>query len=327
MRANTRRLLAIGTLMLAPAMLIGVGSTPDLHAQESSCPAAGTASPDVVLCEDFEDAASLTPWDVGSNRGTWPVAQFALCTGGRFGYRDGCAAWSNHLVFDGEWGFWGYDAWRAFPPQNEFYLRWYQYISNPYRWGTLEDKSLLLHDSTGTLTAYVATSRDARPDVANSGPGMPFVANYQDVDWSDTRGRYTAVNRFQNLGRNITLQPGKWYLFEWHIRLNRPGVSDGVTRLWIDDASQPVTRQTLRMEHTDMRWLRTSDAGRQFSLLRLTVYHQRCDGRPNTCPPNGPVVLEQSHRWDHLVISKVPVGPLEGLRRSPPAPTNPRIIR
>jgi hypothetical protein len=119
------------------------------------------------------------------------------------------------------------------------------------------------------------------------------------------------VNRFQNQNNNITLQPGRWYLFEWYVKLNRPGVSDGVTRLWIDDASQPIARQTLRLEYDDMRWRQSHDAGKRFGFVRLTAYHQRCDLDPNTCPPNGPAILDQSQRWDHLVVSRRPIGPLQ----------------
>jgi hypothetical protein len=144
----------------------------------------------------------------------------------------------------------------------------------------------------------------------NSGPGKPFVANYQDLDTPETGGAYNRVNRFQNQGRNITLQPGKWYLFEWYIKLNQPGMSNGETRLWIDEAERPEPAQTLRMEYTDMRWLRSGDAGKQFGVVRLTVYHQRCDIEPSICPPYGPYVLDQSQRWDQLVVSKSRIGPL-----------------
>jgi hypothetical protein len=125
------------------------------------------------------------------------------------------------------------------------------------------------------------------------------------------------VNRFQNQGRNITLQPGKWYLFEWHVRINSPGKADGETRLWIDDATTRIDEQTLRLELTDVRWLKYSDVGKQFGVLRLTLYHQRCDGIPNSCPPNGPSILSQFHKWDHIVISKARIGPLSEARRKP----------
>jgi hypothetical protein len=168
----------------------------------------------------------------------------------------------------------------------------------------------MLHDRLETIVAYVGTSRNHLPVEQASGPGVPFVANYQDVDWRETGNRYTRVNRFQNQRNTFTLQPGRWYLFEWYVKMNTPGQSNGVTMLWIDDASQPVGTQTLRMEYRDMRWLRRSDVGKRFGLMRLTVYDQRCDGDPNTCPPNGPTILEQSHRWDQIVISRTRIGPL-----------------
>ena len=271
--------------LLAPSLVYDESSNRITHAMETGCPGDAPANPDVLLCEDFGESAALTSWDVGSpGRHPWQNARFVLCGEG-FGFQDRCAAWSNQLVFDGSWGFRGYDARRPFPPQSEFYVRWYQYMSDPYTWGTLEEKSLMLHDQFDTITAYVGSSRNHLPVVPNSGPGMPFLANYQEPDWSETGGQYTRINRFQNQGHDIVLQAGKWYLFEWYIRLNTPGVSDGVTKLWIDDASQPITSQTLRMHYTDMRWLRSSDAGKQFKVLRLTNYHQRCDGIPNTCLP------------------------------------------
>jgi hypothetical protein len=281
------------------------------RAPEPACSTGGDGSnPNVVMCDDFEEDGFQRRWDIGGHQGMWPIDQFVLCTDGSFGFQDRCAAWSNRLSFDHEWGFYGYDARRQFPPQPEFYVRWHQYISDPYTWGTLEDKSVLLHDQGHGLVAYVGTSRNHRPVEADSGPGVPFVANYQDIDYPETGNRYNRVNRFQNQGRNITLQPGKWYLFEWYVKHNTPGKSDGATKLWIDDASAPITRQTLRMDYADMRWLRTMDAGKAFGELRLTVYNQRCDGTPNTCPPNGPSILPQSHRWDRVVVSKAPIGPI-----------------
>jgi hypothetical protein len=299
------------SVVLAAAVLTaGCSARGAAVSQEPFCPGGASPNPNVVLCESFEDLGFLKRWDIGGHQGVWPVSQFVQCTDDRFGFHDRCAAWSNRLVFDQEWGFYGYDGRRPFPPQSEFYVRWYQYISNPYTWGTLEDKSVLIHDPENTITAYVGTNRNHLPVVLDSGPGMPYVANYQDVDTPETGGRYTMVNRFQNQKRNITLQPGRWYLFEWHVRLNSPGLSDGIARLWIDDATNPITAQTLRMEYRNMRWLKREQANRQFGVVRLTVYDQRCDIGRNTCPPNGPDILDQSQRWDHIVVSKSPIGPL-----------------
>lgn len=321
MRPVARAFVALAVTFVSVALL--GSSVPSSSIVEPMCPGGSNPSADVVLCEDFEDTAFQSRWALGSHFNTWPVADFALCTGDHFGFKSRCAAWSNNLIFDNAWGFWGYDSRRSFPPQAEFYVRWYQYVSNPYAWGTLEDKSVMLHDQANTLVAYVGTSRNHLPVVPDSGPGRPFVANYQDVDVDETGGLYTRVNRFQNQGRNITLQPGNWYFFEWYLKLNDPGVSNGVTKLWVGDANASQSVETLRMHYTDMRWLQTQDAGKRFGVVRLTVYDQRCDIGPNTCPPNGPAILAQSHRWDQLVVSTSPIGPIG----SPAAPTNLRIIR
>jgi hypothetical protein len=277
---------------------------------ESFCPGSSHPNSNVILCEAFEDAGVQRRWAIGGHHGTWPTSDFALCTDGHFGFRDRCAAWSNWLSFDRAWGFYGYDARRTFQPSSAFYVRWYQHISNPFVWGTLEDKSVMLHDVAETIVAYVGTDRNQLPVEPNSGPGKPFVANYQDVDVQETGWQYTRVNRFQNVGHTMTLEPGKWYLFEWYVKLNTPGKADGETRLWIDDASVPIASQTLRLEYTDMRWLKRSDAGKRFELLRLTVYHQRCDVGGDSCPPNGPSIIPQSQRWDQIVISRAHIGPM-----------------
>ncbi len=313
MTQNPRRIAAAAAVVLVAFAAVFTQLPGGLSALDSGCQGSGAAAPDLLLCDDFEQPNAVARWDVGSRGGAWPSTSFVRCGDG-IGFGDRCAAWSNHLLFDRSWGFWGYDAWRPIAPKRELYIRWYQYVSDPYAWGGLEDKSVLLHDEDTTLTAYVGTSRNHLPAERNSGPGMPFVANYQDLDWDETGQRFTRVNRFQNQGNNITLQPGRWYLFEWHVRLNTAGAADGSTRLWIDDASRPIARQTLRMHYDDMRWLRDGDAGKHFDFLRLTVYNQRCDAEPNRCPPNGPAKLAQFHRWDRIVVSTRPVGPMGAAR-------------
>ena len=303
--------LLIGVLLFgAAALLRSRFAVAAAVPGEPFCPGGAKADPNVVLCENFEDGQFERRWDIGGHQGIFPISQFVQCADNQFGFHDRCAAWSNKLVFDRQWGFYGHDGRRAFTPQSEFYVRWYEYIGDPFVWGQLEDKSVMLHDQANTLVGYVGTNRNQLPAERDSGPGRPFVANYQDVDTPETGGVYAKVNRFQNQGRNLTLQPGNWYLFEWYVKLNDPGVSNGVTRLWIDAAAEPITKQTLRMEYNDMRWLKSRDAGKQFGVVRLTVYHQRCDIDPNTCPPNGPVALSQYQKWDQLVISKAPIGPM-----------------
>jgi hypothetical protein len=322
MRLRSRYVLLAGALIfgatgLVRAYIVRNALGPPL---EQFCPGGGAADPNVIFCEDFEDSASVRRWDVTSRGNMWAPSDFVQCDPA-FGFGGGCAAWSNRLVFDTSWGYWGYSAKAEFPARDEFYVRWYQYVSSPYAWGRLEDKSLLVRDQSETIIGYVGTSRNHLPVEANSGPGMPFVANYQDFDWDETGKQYSKVNRFQNQGSNITLEPGKWYLFEWYVKVNSPGMADGITRLWVDDASRPVQTQTLRMQYNDMRWLKASDGGKRFGEMQLTVYDQRCDMAPNVCPPNGPEILDQSQRWDNIVVSQRPIGAMSAA--APPPSSRP----
>ena len=166
---------------------------------ETFCPGGRAPDPNVVLCDNFEDDGFQRRWDIGGHQGIWPTSQFVLCTDGGFGFHDRCAAWSNKLVFDREWGFYGYDGRRTFTPQSEFYVRWYQYIGDPFVWGTLEDKSVMLHDQANTLVGYVGTNRNHLPVVHDSGPGKPFVANYQDLDTPETGGHECVTQPLQAL--------------------------------------------------------------------------------------------------------------------------------
>jgi hypothetical protein len=313
MRKPVVIVIALGAVLTlgawAGSRFLPAASAAATNGSAAPCNAAPASTRGVVFCEDFNGDAQAR-WNIGSHGNVWPASQFVMCGDG-VGFHDRCAAWSNYLLFDNEWGFYGYDSRRSFPPQSDFYVRWYQYISDPFVWGSLEDKSVLLHDQAETITVILGTNRNHLPAERNSGPGMPYIANYQDLDWKETDGRLTHINRFQNQGRNVALKPGTWYLFEWHVKLNTPGIADGLSELWVDDASAPVSQQTLRMRYTDMRWLRTADAGKRFGLLRLTVYDQRCDSAINTCPPRGPATLTQFHRWDQIVVSTAPIGPVK----------------
>src|SRR6185503_8570183 len=152
--------IASGPLLAATLLCGGCVVRGAAVAPERFCPGGSSPDPNVLLCENFEDDGVRARWDIGDHNGMLSVSQFRLCTDDTAGFNDRCAAWSNRLIFDHEWGFYGHDARRPFPPQSEFYVRWYQYTSNPYAWGTLEDKSVLLHDRENTITAYVGSSRN-----------------------------------------------------------------------------------------------------------------------------------------------------------------------
>jgi predicted 3-demethylubiquinone-9 3-methyltransferase (glyoxalase superfamily) len=297
---------AAGNQTTSAIVSVTVSNTTSPTAPEGICPGGSSPDANVLWCENFQQGDFLSRWIIGSNNDHWPSSDFVKST--NFGFNDSSASWTNNLVFDDFWGYFGYDASDYFPPQSEFYIRYYQYVSNPYTWGSLEDKSVLLHDASRSLDMYIATSRAGNDgcDGTSGARGKPAFANYQDRDWNELGGQCTKVNRYQNQGNDITLQPGRWYLFEAYVRLNTAGSNNGILRLWIDDASVPITTQTLRMQYTDMRFLRAGDAGKRLSELRLTVYNQRCDSG-SACPSQ----RTQFHKWDNFVISRTPIGPTQ----------------
>jgi hypothetical protein len=177
----------------------------------------------------------------------------------------------------------------AFSPLSELYVRWYQYIPASQTEGSTLEAAVTLSDPSNSVVV-----------IADGGRRLP------------------------SQGQGITLDPDKWYLVEWHVKLNSPGVPDGVAELWIDDASRPISTQTLRLRQQDMRWLGPDDAGKQLGTLRLTA--RRCDEALPPCLAGEGGSSGDSPRWDHIVVSRAPIGPLVA-GRLPPPPTGLRIVR
>jgi len=174
----------------------------------------------------------------------------------------------------------------VFASSPELYVRWYQYFSTTQA------------DAAHASAPFVTLSDPSNDLTVSSAP----------------------PHRMRDLG--VTLVPGRWYLFEWHVKLNSPGASDGVAELWIDDASRPIATQTLRLSRRDMQWRASRDASaRLLGALRLTA--RDCDKATPACPDGEAASPHDSHRWDHIVVSRMPVGPLAG--RVPRAPTGLKI--
>jgi len=115
MRVSEHRVLVVAMVLLMVAVIgwfegFLPSATPSV---DSFCRGVSNPSQNVVLCEDFEDDAVNARWDIGSNRGLLSASRFVRCDDD-FGFHDRCAAWSNQLVFDNAWGFYGYDGRRAF---------------------------------------------------------------------------------------------------------------------------------------------------------------------------------------------------------------------
>lgn len=262
-----------------------------------------TQIPGAIWGDDFEDGSWLD-WDevdypppgIEGNEGV-------EC--GNLGATDDCSLNSglfyqtNPAGWDARWGYW-HGGWGS----TELYARFYVYIADPFDWGSTGDKIFIFEtDTKPGISGYVLTS------MWNS--GKPTITVYAD-------GR----NLYQNQGNDITLQPGHWYLFEYHKRLTtlyRPDgdTPNGIEELWVDDATvdppQSIDEQTLRISYTDVQ-NRYPDTGRDAKIkgVWLSAYHNT-DG----------VYPTQYVKWDNIVVGTQRIGPAGG---SPPPDTTPPTV-
>lgn len=107
-----------------------------------------------------------------------------------------------------------------FPPQDQIYVRWYQRWSANFLWEPSSTSLLGLRPSSGFPQFY--------PFVMGASGQMAIQAQViADRGWD-------VENLFQNLGDPVIFGPDRWYCVEVFIKLNTPGVADGVVAAWID---------------------------------------------------------------------------------------------
>ena len=193
------------------------------------------------------------------------------------------AVWPAAFVFCGDrFGYSDQCAARSaaratFTPSSELYVRWYQYVPKTTS-SELPDTSVALSDPSDRLMISAGV--------------------------------------LQNQEEGVALGTGRWFLVEWHVKLNSPGKPDGVTELWIDDTTRPIGAQTLRVRHTDLQWLGRGDAGTLLGTFRLTP--RDCADPTQSCPVSEPERPYDSRRWDHIAVGRSPIGP--GISPQGPAP-------
>lgn len=127
--------------------------------------------------------------------------------------------------------------------------------------------------------------------------------------WINDQSQLTSTqwNDFANqiwLGKErgaTTIQAGRWYCVEAHVKLNTPGQSDGIFEFWLDnklDASQ-----------TNLNWVKSwTDYG--INSVFFSDYWN--DGSPK----------EQERYFDALVISTQKIGCVGAVRPLPPTNLN-----
>jgi hypothetical protein len=93
------------------------------------------------------------------------------------------------------------------------------------------------------------------------------------------------------------LARNRWYCIEQYVRLNRPGVSDGIMRVWVD-GRMVMERSKIRMRNVDRLRIET---------VWLNAYHGGAETSPH----------DQHFYIDNVVVARRYIGPMGGPAVSP----------
>jgi len=105
----------------------------------------------------------------------------------------------------------------------EVYMQMYSKISTGYQWPNNSHKIAIFN-----LTDGVSTQRRYQVYVYADANGR-YVVDYSDIgDWT-----FSALT--QNVGTPVNVSPGQWDKLKLRVRLNTPGVADGIVELWVND--------------------------------------------------------------------------------------------
>jgi hypothetical protein len=109
---------------------------------------------------------------------------------------------------------------KPFLPQEQVYLRWYQRWSPGFVWAPSGTGLTGLMPYSGYPHFY--------PFIFGSNGQFAIQAQVlADRNWG-------SENLFQNLGEPVLFQPDRWYCIEVGVKLNTPGIADGVLSASID---------------------------------------------------------------------------------------------
>lgn len=287
----------------------------------SSEPGCSGSDPNVLWCDDFEDGDwahtyanandvnndgwVMTPYSPGCGSGCPTGSALigsptngALC-GNAGAAGTNCTASSGQHSGTGQAAFMGDHNFSGLQSVNEIYFRYYLKDLPGFQSGLEKMLSINL--------------------CCAGGGGIKFGNTFS---WSGTRNIQVTVEAEQvNRGLNvssISLLAGNWWYIEYHIKLNTPGVSDGIWEAWIDNCGPNGTgctgTPTLRARHTNVVWRNSGDSSQIGSLWM-----------ENWANPGS---VGETY-YDQIKVSRVgPIGFLgQGTASNPPPapPTNLRI--
>ncbi len=183
------------------------------------------------------------------------------------------------------------------PEPEEIYFRYYLRFAddwNPYAdggkmpgiAGTYNRAGWGMRKSDGYNGWSVRGGFSARPLVDKSVAGLTALGSYSYHAETGASGDYWGWNE----GPSGLLENNRWYAVEQYVKLNTPGLRDGVFRAWID-GRQVLERTTILFRHThDLK----------IENVWMNVYH----GGTTTSPQDMTLYI------DNVVIARRYIGPL-----------------
>ena len=184
-----------------------------------------------------------------------------------------------------------------------------------YRIGGDKVEEVYLRFYSKIDTGYVSPSDGQKMAIFNLTNGVDGDRRYQvyvkvlpngtyGVDHSDIADwRFYTLT--QNQGTAVAPRLGQWDKIKMYVRLNTPGQSDGIVRLWVND--------TLKLQYTNLNIRETTNYG--MSKVLLTSWTSE-SGRGNS-----------AQWWDTWTLSQTdPDGGSPPPTSPPSAPTNLRIV-
>ena len=273
-------------------------------AAESFCPRGASPDPAVIWCDSFENE-DLGPngtilekyYDVNSNGG-----ELARTTAENL--HGSYALRARYQAGEIDAGYLFFNFGRSplpsqVRPTSDFReIYWRVYVKL--------DEGFVGHPAKYTRATSFATSNRAQAMIAHVWTDNNDARlNMDPVSGIDAQGNLatTQWNDFPNLRwlglrwGTTTIDAGRWYCVEAHVRLNTAGSSDGVFEFWIDD--------NLQARRADLNWVGTWNQYGINSIMLETYW-------------NGGSSRDQERYFDAFVVSTKRIGCVNSTRPNPP---------
>lgn len=294
---------SIQLFMFSISITSAVFISSPVTAIESFCPGGSAPDPSVIWCDDFDNLVPMSQkyWEYDNNNGDFvPLAGAGV--GGSSAMQ---VKWQTSEV--GAGGFkrtFGRNPVNSQSHSNQDFreIYWRMYVraeagwtGNPYKLSraTIFAKSnwaqaMIAHvwgDGTGdTLLQDPASGIDASGNVVTT-----KYNDFTNLRWLGARRGTTAVFSSD--------ASGEWHCVEAHVKLNTPGLSDGVFEFWIDG--------NLEARRTDLNWI---GSWQEYGINAVFVENYWNGGAPGA----------RGRYVDNFVIATKRIGTLEVKLPNPP---------